>query len=38
MKAVGRKIFENNMGGSGTSFVDHSGYTKADGSYMIRSY
>jgi DNA modification methylase len=35
MKAVGRKKFDKNMGGSGTSFVDHSGYKKADGSYMI---
>jgi len=35
MKAVGRKKFDKNMGGSGTSFVDHSGYKKADGTYMI---
>jgi DNA modification methylase len=35
MKAVGRKKFDKNMGGSNTSFVDHSGYKKADGSYMI---
>ena len=37
MKAMGRKKFDKNMGGSGTSFVDHSGYKKADGSYMINS-
>jgi len=35
MKAMGRKKFDKNMGGSGTSFVDHSGYKKADGTYMI---
>jgi len=35
MKAMGRKKFDKNMGGSGTSFVNHSGYKKADGSYMI---
>ena len=35
MKAIGRKKFDKNMGGSGTSFVDHSGYKKADGTYMI---
>jgi len=35
MKAMGRKNFDKNMGGSGTSFVDHSGYKKADGTYMI---
>jgi DNA modification methylase len=33
MKAMGRKKFDKNMGGSGTSFVNHSGYKKADGSY-----
>ena len=35
MKAMGRKNFNKNMGGSGTSFVNHSGYKKADGTYMI---
>ena len=35
MKAMGRKKFDKNMGGSGASFVDHSGYKKADGTYMI---
>ena len=35
MKAIGRKKFDKNMGGSGTSFVDHSVYKKADGTYMI---
>ena len=35
MKAMGRKKFDKNMGGSETSFVNHSGYKKADGSYMI---
>jgi len=37
MKAMGRKKFDKNMGGSGTSFVDHSGYKKSDGTYMINS-
>jgi len=37
MKAMGRKKFDKNMGGSGTSFVDHSGYKKADGTYMINA-
>ncbi len=35
MKAMGRKKFDKNMGGSGTSFLNHSGYKKADGTYMI---
>lgn len=30
-----RKEFDSSMGGGGTSFVDHSGYKKADGTLMI---
>ncbi len=38
MKAVwNRKKFEEYMGSSGSSFKGHSGYKKADGTYMINS-
>ena len=35
MKAVGRKNFTPDQGGGGTSFVGHSGYTKADGTSSL---
>ena len=38
MKAVcNRKKFEEYMGSSGSSFKGHSGYKKADGTYMINA-
>ena len=37
MKAVGGKKFTSDMGGGGTSFVGHSGYTKADGTSSLKA-
>lgn len=37
MKAVGGKKFTSDMGGGGTTFVGHSGYTKADGSSSLKA-
>lgn len=37
MKAVGGKKFTSDMGGGGSSFVGHSGYTKADGTSSLKS-
>jgi len=37
MKAVGGKKFSSDMGGGGTTFVGHSGYTKADGTSSLKA-
>lgn len=37
MKAVGGKKFTSDMGGGGTTFVGHSGYTKADGTSSLKA-
>ena len=37
MKAVGGKKFTADMGGGGTTFVGHSGYTKADGTSSLKA-
>ena len=37
MKAVGGKKFTFDMGGGGTSFVGHPGYTKADGTSSLKA-
>lgn len=36
MKAVGKKLFTNDMDGGGGGMVGHSGYRRADGSVMIK--
>ena len=37
MKAVGGKRFTSKMGGGGTTFVGHSGYTKADKTSSLKA-